>query len=128
MVNATLAMAPTVTVTGREFAKAILDLWSVELGYTEGVVPTGAEARERTAALDTVDAESEAAAAHRLVDRKLRSTRGLDPATRARRLAGMLARKGYPSGLAYRVVREALAADQAWSDDAGPALLEGLDD
>jgi regulatory protein len=27
------------------------------------------------------------------------------------RLAGMLARKGYPSGLAYRVVREALATD-----------------
>ena len=36
------------------------------------------------------------------------STRGVDPARRMRRLVGMLARKGYPAGLAYRVVREAL--------------------
>ena len=28
---------------------------------------------------------------------------------RVRRLAGMLARKGYPAGLAFRVVRDALA-------------------
>ena len=28
-----------------------------------------------------------------------------------RRLAGMLARKGYPAGPAFRVVREALAED-----------------
>lgn len=42
------------TVLGRAFAKAVVDLWSVELGYAEGAVPTGAEARERTAALDTL--------------------------------------------------------------------------
>ncbi|MFO7251677.1 MAG: hypothetical protein DIU60_013075, partial [Actinomycetes bacterium] len=32
-------------------------------------------------------------------------------ATRARRLGGMLARKGYSPGLVYRVVREALEAE-----------------
>jgi DNA helicase-2/ATP-dependent DNA helicase PcrA len=41
-------------VTGRPFARAVLDLWSGELGYVQGAVPTGAEARERTAALDTL--------------------------------------------------------------------------
>jgi regulatory protein len=34
--------------------------------------------------------------------------RGLDRAVATRRLAGMLARKGYAPGLAFEVVREAL--------------------
>ncbi|NED89123.1 recombination regulator RecX, partial [Streptomyces sp. SID11233] len=46
-----------------------------------------------------------------LVDRKLRATRGLDRDKRLRRLAGMLARKGYPEGLALRVVRQALESE-----------------
>jgi len=74
----------------------------------KGVGPT-----DRAAALATVDGESEAVAARRLVDRRLGATRGLEPAVRARRLAGMLARKGYPSGIALRVVRDALAGDAA---------------
>ena len=65
-----------------------------------------------------MDSESEEAAARRLVDRKLASTRGLDPAVRARRLAGMLARKGYPPGVALRVVRAALALDAGTGVDA----------
>jgi regulatory protein len=52
--------------------------------------------------------EQEETAARALVARRLPSTRGLDAATRTRRLAGMLARKGYPAGLSFRVVREAL--------------------
>ncbi|WP_327086493.1 recombination regulator RecX [Nonomuraea sp. NBC_01738] len=59
-------------------------------------------------AVDRLDDDQEADTARRLVDRKLASTRSLDPQTRTRRLAGMLARKGYSSGLAYRVIREAL--------------------
>jgi regulatory protein len=39
------------------------------------------------------------------------ATRGLDPAKRTRRLLGVLARKGYSGGLAYRLVREALDAE-----------------
>jgi DNA helicase-2/ATP-dependent DNA helicase PcrA len=39
---------------GRAFARAVLDRWAAELGYREDAVPTGAEARERTAALDTL--------------------------------------------------------------------------
>lgn len=61
-------------------------------------------------ALESVDAERELAAARELVRRRLPATEGLDPVARARRLAGLLARKGYSGGLAMRVVREALAA------------------
>jgi len=55
--------------------------------------------------------DAEAAAATRLVERKLASTRGLSPEVRTRRLAGMLARKGYPAALAFRVIREAMEAE-----------------
>ncbi|CAL9592148.1 Regulatory protein RecX [Streptomyces sp. enrichment culture] len=60
------------------------------------------------AAVSQLDSEQEEATARELVDRKLRSTRGLDRDKRLRRLAGMLARKGYPEGMALRVVRRAL--------------------
>jgi regulatory protein len=59
-------------------------------------------------ALVAVDDDSERAAATELVTRKLRSMRGLDKDTQTRRLVGMLGRKGYPSGLAFSVVRDAL--------------------
>jgi regulatory protein len=62
-------------------------------------------------ALDQLDADTEAATARALVDRKLRTTTG-SPEAIVRRLVGMLARKGYPAGLAYRVVKEALADDE----------------
>ncbi|MQS09444.1 recombination regulator RecX [Streptomyces alkaliphilus] len=55
-----------------------------------------------------LDPEREEETARALVERKLRATRGLERDRRLRRLAGMLARKGYPEGLALRVVREAL--------------------
>nr|WP_303713967.1 recombination regulator RecX [Kutzneria buriramensis]WKX13116.1 recombination regulator RecX [Kutzneria buriramensis] len=60
------------------------------------------------AAVAQLDSEQEEATARELVVRKLRSTRGLDRDKRLRRLAGMLARKGYPEGMALRVVRQAL--------------------
>ncbi|WP_079051287.1 recombination regulator RecX [Streptomyces curacoi] len=60
------------------------------------------------AAVGQLDSEQEEATARELVARKLRSTRGLDRDKRLRRLAGMLARKGYPEGMALRVVRQAL--------------------
>lgn len=59
-------------------------------------------------AVGRLDPEQEAATARELVDRKLRATRGLDREKRIRRLAGMLARKGYSEGLALRIVRRAL--------------------
>ncbi|MBG0852059.1 recombination regulator RecX [Streptomyces spinoverrucosus] len=60
------------------------------------------------AAVAQLDSEQEETTARELVARKLRSTRGLERDKRLRRLAGMLARKGYPEGMALRVVRQAL--------------------
>ena len=65
------------------------------------------------AALATIDANAEAETARRLVQRKLPSTRGLPADARVRRLAGMLARKGYGAGLAFRIVTEELEAEGA---------------
>jgi regulatory protein len=59
-------------------------------------------------ALDELDPDQEAQAARALVRTKARSMRALDPAVATRRLVGMLARKGYAPGLAYRIVRDEL--------------------
>ena len=78
-------------------------------------------------AVATLDPDLELATARSLVERRLRATTGLPTDARVRRLAGMLARKGYPAGTAFRVVREALAAE---GEDAelGFDELTALDD
>jgi len=58
-----------------------------------------------------LDPEAEVEAAHRLVRARLRSLSRYDDTTKVRRLTGLLARKGYPSQLAYAVVREELGAE-----------------
>jgi regulatory protein len=63
-------------------------------------------------ALDDLDPEREEETARQLVRKKLRSLRGVDHATATRRLAGLLARKGYPAGFAFRIVREELGEQQ----------------
>lgn len=68
-------------------------------------------------ALATLEPESELATARALVERKLHTTRALAPEVRVRRLAGLLARKGYPADTAFRVVRDALAAEDQGVDD-----------
>ncbi|MGI8523200.1 MAG: regulatory protein RecX [Nocardioides sp.] len=62
-------------------------------------------------ALADVDPDDEEASARALVRKKLRSLAGVDRGSATRRLVGMLARKGYPSGLAYVVVRDELDLD-----------------
>jgi regulatory protein len=62
-------------------------------------------------AVEQLDPEQEAETARQLVARKLAAMNGGDPRSRTRKLVGMLARKGYPPGLAFRVVREALEAE-----------------
>ncbi|WP_369216014.1 recombination regulator RecX [Streptomyces flavofungini] len=70
-------------------------------------------------AVGQLDSEQEEATARELVARKLRSTRGLDRDKRLRRLAGMLARKGYGEGMALRVVRQALEEEGEETEDLG---------
>ncbi|NLU73748.1 recombination regulator RecX [Streptomyces sp. HNM0575] len=96
---------------------AFADAWVESRHHSRGLA-RGALARElRTKGVDSqviedavgqLDAEREAETARALVEGKLRSTRGLDREKRIRRLAGMLARRGYGEGLALRVVRQAL--------------------
>jgi regulatory protein len=61
------------------------------------------------AAVATIDADDERARARELVRRRRRQLAGVPPEAQLRRLAGLLARKGYPAGLAYEVVRAELA-------------------
>jgi regulatory protein len=68
-------------------------------------------------AVKQLDPEQEIETARGLVARKLAATRGAEPHARTRRLVGMLARKGYSPGLAFRVVREALESEGIESDD-----------
>jgi regulatory protein len=75
-------------------------------------------------ALDELDGEVEANTARELVRRRLRGERG-QPEVLFRRLVGMLARKGYPAGLAIRVVREALEERAAADDLAAVTDLAG---
>lgn len=68
-------------------------------------------------AVDRVSDADEAAAARELVRRRLPSLARYDRATKVRRLVGLLQRKGYSGGLAYKVVRELI--DDADNDDSG---------
>jgi regulatory protein len=71
-----------------------------------------------TEAVELLDSDQEEETARELVRRRLPGTRGLDRDRRIRRLAGMLARKGYLEGMSLRVVRDALAAEGDDSIDA----------
>jgi regulatory protein len=68
----------------------------------------GVDDETAQAALDEVDPHDEEDRARELVAKKMRSMSGLEPVVQTRRLAGLLARKGYPSDLSMRVVREAV--------------------
>jgi len=96
--------------TGRGLGRKALEHELRQRGVTDSLV------RE---AIDQMDPERELAAARQLVAGRLAAMQGLDPQTRARRLGGVLARKGYPAGLAHRVIREAIEADAATDADAG---------
>jgi len=60
--------------------------------------------------LDEVDPADEEASARALVRKKLRTLSRVDDTTATRRLVGLLARKGYGSGMAFAIVREELRA------------------
>jgi len=93
----------------------------------------GIDTEEIREAVGTLDPEQEVATARRLVEQRMAGSRGQPPETRVRRLAGMLARKGYPPGLVFRLIKEAmerenpdepigfeLDADQYIDPDADP--------
>jgi regulatory protein len=69
-------------------------------------------------AVDSLGPQDEMATARRLVMKRVAATRGRPLPARARQLLSMLARKGYPAGLAAQVVREALEQEEADDPDA----------
>jgi regulatory protein len=79
-------------------------------------------------AVAQLDPDEEAATARSLVRRKLPATRGLTADARVRRLAGMLARKGYGPGLAFRIVKEELQAEGTDAPELSFDALQALDD
>ncbi|MFF1833112.1 recombination regulator RecX [Streptomyces sp. NPDC058231] len=96
---------------------AFADAWVESRHHGRGLARRALVRELRTKGVDSavideavgqLDTEQEEETARELVARKLRSTRGLDRDKRLRRLAGMLARKGYGEGMALRVVRQAL--------------------
>ncbi|WP_189168777.1 regulatory protein RecX [Pilimelia anulata] len=99
-------------VTSRHHGRGLARRALVQELRHKGV--TGSDAEEALAELDPA---TEAATARELVRRKLRGMARVEYAVALRRLGGMLARKGYPAGLALSVVREELAARGAADDD-----------
>jgi regulatory protein len=76
----------------------------------------GVQTEEIREAVETLAPEQEVATARRLVEQKMAGTRGQPPEARARRAAGTLARKGYPAGLVFRLIKEVL--EQEGTDEA----------
>jgi regulatory protein len=79
----------------------------------------GVAAEEVRAAVGSLGDADELAAARRLVAKRVGASRGRPLPARVRHLVGVLARKGYPAGLAYQVVREALERDGLPGAEAG---------
>ncbi|POX49179.1 recombination regulator RecX [Streptomyces sp. Ru71] len=104
---------------------AFADAWVESRHHGRGLARRALAQELRTKGVDSalieeavaqLDSDQEEATARELVARKLRTTRGLDRDKRLRRLAGMLARKGYPEGMALRVVRQALEEEGEETD------------
>ncbi|MER6124362.1 recombination regulator RecX [Streptomyces sp. NPDC001795] len=109
---------------------AFADAWVESRHHGRGLARRALAQELRTKGVDStlideavgqLDVEQEEATARELVDRRLRATRGLDRDKRLRRLAGMLARKGYPEGMALRVVRQALEDEGEDTEGLGDA-------
>jgi len=83
----------------------------------------GVDGDDITEAVETLDPAQEEETARRLAERKLASIpSGQPPAVRARKVAGMLARKGYSPGLAFRVIREVMEKEDTDDLDLDPDL------
>jgi len=101
-------------VDDEAFANAWVD--SRHVGRGLGRRALGDELRRKgvdraiaSTALEQVSDADELAAARELVRRKLLGNRGVEPAKRDRRLLGMLARRGYPSSIAWAAMKAELA-------------------
>ena len=97
---------------GRGLARRALSYELRQRGVADDVVKD---------AVGELTGDDELATARELVRRRAPAMRGDDPARRTRRLAGMLARRGYSGAVAMRAIREELdtADDDAEGYPAG---------
>jgi regulatory protein len=85
----------------------------------------GVDSQIISEAISKVDDEKETENAIKLVQSKMRGTRNLDSQKRTNRLVSMLARKGYSSGAAYQIVKDAIREDnQRIEDEEQPDFQE----
>jgi regulatory protein len=80
----------------------------------------GVDGQDIEAAVSALDPADELATARQLVAKAMGASRGKPLPVRMRRLVGLLARKGYPAPVAYRIVREAI--EQEGIDAAGAGV------
>lgn len=108
---------------------AYAQAWVASRQRTRGLAPRAlaGELRQRgvaepliAEAVSAVGGDDVEAAARALVRRKVRTMTGLPREVKLRRLSGLLARKGYPSDVSIRAVRDVLAeqSDADSTDDA----------
>lgn len=79
-------------------------------GVKSQLIRQGVDADTAEHAVSAIDPVEEEHRARELVRKRMRGMSRLDDRAVIRRLVAALARKGYPEGLAYRVVREELAS------------------
>jgi regulatory protein len=108
-------------VDDAEFARSLVRSRQASRGLAgralrEELRRTGVDDDTAAEVLAALDPDQELATARELVAKRLPATRGLAVPRRMSRLVGMLARKGYSSGVALQVVREALAAEEPSED------------
>lgn len=84
----------------------------------------GVDGQDIEAAVSALDPADELATARQLVAKALRASRGKPLPVRIRRLIGLLARKGYPAPVSYRIVREAIEQEGIDAAAAGVDLDE----
>lgn len=85
-------------------------------GVKSQLIRQGVDADTAEQAVRAIDPADEEQRARELVRKRLRGMERLEEQAVIRRLVAALARKGYPEGLAFRVVREELASEGRGTD------------
>lgn len=114
-------------INDAEFARTVVRSKQAERGLARRALrhelsKRGVSDDDARAALEAVSTEDEMVSARHLVHKKLRSMSGLERDVKVRRLASMLARKGYGPGVAMSVVREVLLEHDAEAFEEFPEL------
>ena len=122
-------------VDDAEYAQMLVRSRHADRGLARGALRAelrrkGIDEELAAVALATLEPEQESATARRLASRRLATMSDLPREVSLRRVVAMLARKGYPQGLAFHIVRELLDGEPGASDpyDDDGAAAQPWDD